>query len=154
MDTNDQMTKLADPTVGSGNDTFYVDPTTTHVNGGSGSNTAIFNWGSYGWFTFSKDGNGGIVVQDVHATGSWTDLTNVATLQFTDGSYNVGTGVFTSGSFASSSTAASSSTGTTNTTSVTTTTSTTTTTGTTASPPPPASPPPSSGHILTVGAGQ
>jgi Ca2+-binding RTX toxin-like protein len=74
---------------GYGNDTIYCGPGTNQVDGGPGTDTAVFagNYASYG-LSFA---NGVTTVAGIEGTSS---LTNIETIKFNDGSYNVLTGLF------------------------------------------------------------
>src|SRR3954447_13093689 len=74
---------------GFGNDTIYCGPGTNQIDGSFGTDTAVFagNYASYG-LSFA---NGVTKVVGIEGTSS---LTNIETIKFNDGSYNVLTGLF------------------------------------------------------------
>lgn len=77
-------TRLDDVIGGSGNDTFVANADNDVIEGGSGSNTVIFA-GDRAGYTITQSG-GALVVADSNTAQNGTDtLTNVATLQFADG---------------------------------------------------------------------
>ena len=82
---------------GGGDDTFEGLGGNDTINGGGGANTAVYR-GAYAQYnlSFVHTGNLPGTVADTTAGRDGTDtLTNIQYLQFSDGTYNVTTGVFT-----------------------------------------------------------
>ena len=74
---------------GYGNDTIYCGPGTNQIDGGPGTDIAVFagNYADYGL----SSANGVTTVASIEGTSS---LTNIETIKFNNGSYNVLTGLF------------------------------------------------------------
>jgi Ca2+-binding RTX toxin-like protein len=76
-----------------GNDTFYLFTGNDAVDGGAGSDTAVFS-GRYEDYTVTLKGTGNLKITVV-GLGSDAELKKVETIRFSNGSYDVETGVFT-----------------------------------------------------------
>ena len=59
---------------------------------GTGTDVVSIDWGSFSWFTVTRQANGSVVFTDIHATGHEIIVSNVATVQFGSTLYNVATG--------------------------------------------------------------
>jgi Ca2+-binding RTX toxin-like protein len=76
-----------------GDDTFYLFTGSDAVDGGTGDDTAVFS-GRYEEYTVTPKDTGNLKITVV-GLGSDAELKKVETIEFSDGSYDVETGVFT-----------------------------------------------------------
>ena len=91
--------------MGSGQDTINIVSNDANdkfvVDGGDGTDRAVFN-GKFSDYALSTNSNGSLIVtegantdSDGNGTGDVDELRNIETVKFTDGTYDVPTGVFT-----------------------------------------------------------
>ncbi len=97
---NIQMLKFADGSslggvVGTaGNDILQVGTSTRLVQGMGGTDTAAFaNYSS--WYAIAKNAAGGLDVTDIHATGTVVHLDGIGKIAFSNATYDVASGVYT-----------------------------------------------------------